>query len=288
MKILLGNTGRGGELCLFTSIIKAYRNACPDAIIDIATGPHYEDLFANNTDINTWHKIPFKDPSRKDLYNNPVVAWKWLANESDADTIEYACEYDFSPCIKNSPAARNSSLYNCYLRITDKRFEFDDIPREVFIYPTQNEKHLADQIADKHHEIILISHVAKSADPVFSYAQFARLGQALSNFGTVCYTGSENDPELPGLIDLRGISYGTLYALSKHIKAFISPDTATPFIVSGMPGKLITLRRDKKFPLSNTGIVLMGYRSVDNTWEMDCSNLSENRIFKKAKIAIGA
>ena len=42
MRILLGNTGRGGEQCIFTSIVHAYRKAIPDAFIRVASCPQYD------------------------------------------------------------------------------------------------------------------------------------------------------------------------------------------------------------------------------------------------------
>lgn len=287
MHILLGNTGRGGELCLFTSIIKAYRQTFPKAHIAVATNPYYHPMFENSDDINKWYGLQYKDPSDKSTYLNPVGAWNQFAkkykHEHDA-LVEFACEYDYSPSHdphKKSPTDGNSSLYNCYLRIEKKMFDYQDIPKKVFIYPTEDEKQQAKDIANYIDDLILIAYVANSANPVLGAGGFRKVGLALKEYGTVCYTGRPKDPALQGLHDLRGLSFGTLYALADNIKWFLSPDTSLPFVIAHTPGGIITLRNDKKFPLSNTGSQAMGYRCKHNTWELETTeSKAHNKVLK--------
>jgi ADP-heptose:LPS heptosyltransferase len=270
-KILLGNTGRGGELCLFTSIIHTYKKRYPNSHITVATNPHYHTLFDNSQDCDNWIGLQYRDPDNKKTYLNPVAAWKQLAKEFDG-VAEFACEYSYSPAQtlnKRHATYHNTSLHNCWLRIVNKVFRYEDIPRKVYIYPTDEEKAQAEAIAAKHQDLIIIGYIANSADPVLKPHAFNKLGKKLQKFGTVAYTGRERDAELKGLVDLRGISFGTLYALADHIKWFISPDTSLPFVVSGTPGNILVLRKDKNYPISNTGLQVMGYREAKNTWEIE-------------------
>ena len=74
MRILLGNTGRGGEQCIFSSIVHAYRQKLPNAYIEVITPPQYWSFWKNNQDIQEWTDIKYEPGDR--YAGDPVAALK--------------------------------------------------------------------------------------------------------------------------------------------------------------------------------------------------------------------
>ena len=284
MKILLGNTGRGGEQCIFSSIVHAYRSKVgPDAHIEVTTPPQYWSFWKNNNDISNWTPIKYEpgDPHEGD----PVAALRayFECHRRDFDLIEYPCEYGQS---QNSDKSK-TTLLQSYQAIKTRIFEYREIERKVWVWPNSQEREIADDICNDRPAFILLSHGANSAKKPLSLNGWEKLAKALGEKGTVCYTGTHGrnhmpaDPPIRGAFDLRGLSYGTLYAIQKSVTAFIGFDSGTAWLLSGMPGMLVTVRNDPFFPLSNTGIVEMGYRTPGNTFEYETGSKFEDEIIER-------
>lgn len=278
-RILLGNTGRGGELAIFTSIIKAYRNRFPDAYIRVTTCDNgiYSSIFKNSPDLNDWVPLQFRNPSRPH-YMKPVKALEayFKHTKRDFDLQEFACEWDFSPAAGRKAAP---ALHNCYKRIRRKAFELSDIPRKVFIYPTDDELKYADDLFEKHgNDLILVSHVANSASRMMNLKHYTDLCNELAKAHPVAYTGHKLHQKIPGHIDLRGIPFSTVFAIASKLKYFVGPDTAITWIVSNMPGRLVCIRGTPTYPLKNTGLQANGYRKDLDTIELDVFRLKGPQI----------
>ncbi len=276
MRILLGNTGRGGELAAFTSVIKAYSIACPDAHIKVVTCHNtvYPDLFKNSPDIDEWDYLRYrKYGSAGKVVRSPVAAWlEYRKQHKHYDRVEYCCEGDLSPAFNNNPV--KTVIENLYQRLKHKPFQLSDIPRKVFIYPSDEAKEHAERIHQKYGDsLVLVSHKANSANPMMGFDGFQHLCDILAKNHPVAYTGNRMDPKLEGHIDLRGVPFSTIYALSEKLNYYVGPDTATTWIVSGMPGTLVSLRGDKVYPVKNTGLCANGYRKPDNTHEINVAKM---------------
>ena len=283
MRILLGNTGRGGEQCIFSSIVHAYRVKLPDAYIEVTTPPQYWSFWKNNKDINKWTDLKY-EPGDK-CAGDPVAALKdyFEMHAKDFDIIEYPCEYGFS---SNSDKSK-TTLEQSYEAIRKRLFTFEEIEPVVWMWPDDQEIETAVNLYKKYPNMIMLSQGANSAKKPLSLEGFGELAKALREKGTVCYTGTHGrnhmpaDPIIPGACDLRGISYGTLFALKDEIQAFIGLDSGTAWLLTGMHGLMVTLRNDPFFPLSNTGIVEMGYRDSVVTHEIETGGMSEGEIVEK-------
>jgi ADP-heptose:LPS heptosyltransferase len=272
MKILLGNTGRGGELAVFTALIKAYRQKLPDATIHVTTCDNgvYGPLFQNSPDHNGWIPLQFRDKDQPN-YLNPVGALQayFRKTQQDYDHQEWACEFDFSPDRKKSNTG--TILSNCYRRIKKKFFKLGEVPRHVYIYPTDEELKFAEAVFKKHgDDLVLVSHAARSASPIMNLNGYQQLCDKIARYHPVAFTGAMGrDPVLKGHIDLRGITFPALFAVSQKLGCFIGPDTATTWICAEMPGRLISIRGDRAYPLNNTGLVANGFRKGKDTRELD-------------------
>lgn len=272
MKILLGNTGRGGELAIFTAIVKAYRLAIPDAHITVTTCDNnlYGPIFRNSPDHDGWVPLQFRDKNAPH-YLDPVGALMayFKASKNEYDIQEFACEYDFSP--DRNRGNNGTILSNCYKRIGKKLFSFNEIPRKIFIYPTDEDIKFADDCFSKYgNDLVLVSYITRSASPIMNLRGYQDLCDKIVKHRPVAFTAAmDRDPALRGHIDLRGITFSALYALSEKLQRFVGPDTATTWICSNMPGRLISIRGDKAYPISNTGIVANGFRVGQETYEID-------------------
>lgn len=275
MKILLGNTGRGGELAIFTAFINAYERTYPEAHIEVMTADNgiYGPIFKNNPRVK-WIPLDFRDKS-KPYYMNPVGCWSYWAKEKrkEFDIIEFACEHG---------ANHADVVSNIYNRLKHKVFTIDDIIRKPFIYPTDEEFAKAKEIIREYPELVLVSPKSRSATVVFDIDDYQMLADQLLKKYPVAVTGGitkdVTDPGLKGCIDLRGQSFSELYALSLSLKRFVGPDTATSWIVTRMPGKLICLRGCKLYTEENTGLIINKFRTPENTLEMDVLNRNKNGV----------
>lgn len=262
MRILLGNTGRGGELAIFTAFVQAYKTACPDAYIEVMTADNgiYGPLFEHDPGI-TWTPLDFRDTT-KPYYKDPVRCWRTHAKRRTGfDIVEFVCEFGCSRA--------NTTFSNLYNSIENKLFTKADVKRQVMIYPTQDELDWANWLHDDCPLMVVISHICKSATKVFKQEDYQALADALLKDGyRTAYVGGPQDPPIMGHMDLRGITFSAFYALTKRLKWFIGPDTATTWIASGMSGKLVSLRGCHTYPLHNTGIVANGFKT-NNILEYD-------------------
>jgi len=283
MKIFLANTGRGGEQCCFTAIVHAYRETFPEAEICVATCPQYENLWALNRDHNAWTPIRYEKYDK--FPGDPVGACHDLMREMMGrfDIIEFPSE-----CNAGGGKAL-TTLDKCYSCIKNPVFAIEAIERRTFIIPTEADKKAASAIDVD----FLISHGANSAKPIMSAEGYRKLAEILRPIGEVAYTGSLGKPhmradyQIPGALDLRGLSLGALHELCKSIRFFIGLDTMTGFLCSHMNGRMIILRGDPVFPLSNTGLVNMGFRQPHNTNELEVFGQSDDTIIKTILEIIG-
>lgn len=271
MKILLANTGRGGELAVFTSIVKAYREHAPNAHITLLTCDNgiYSPLFRNSPDHDGWVALQFRDKNAPH-YKNPIGAMNayFAKTKNDFDIQEFACEYDFSPGFKKTNTG--TILSNCYKRIKKKLFKLSDVKREIFIYPTDEElKFAEDTFAKYGKDLVMISYCARSASAIMNHNGYQNLCDQIGKHRPVAFTANTKWPSLKGHIDLRGITFSALFAITLKLERFVGPDTATTWIAANMPGTLISIRGDKVYPINNTGLVAGGYREKGNTHEID-------------------
>jgi hypothetical protein len=275
MRILLGNTGRGGELAVFTSLVNAYRRHLPDAHIELLTCDNqiYGPLFHNSPDHNGWNALQFRD-KEKPHYMDPVGALKaYFKQTKDKFGVqEYACEYDLSPAFRKGNTG--TILSNCYKRIKTKLFELDYVDRKIFIYPTDEERRFAEDTYAKYgKDLVLVSYVAKSASTVMNRRGYQDLCDHIVDKYPVAYTANRVEMGLQGHVDLRGITFSALFALAEKLQYFVGPDTATTWIVSNMPGTLIAIRGDNTYPIWNTGIKANGFRKGKATHEINFAGL---------------
>lgn len=283
MKILLGNTGRGGELAIFTSIIKAYRECLPNATIHLLTCDNgiYEPLFRNSPDHDGWTALQFRDKQRPH-YMNPVGAMfaYFAKTKQEYDHQEYACEYNLSPA--SSPTGGGTIIGNCYKRIKHKYFRLNKVRREIFIYPIDKELKFAERTFEKYgKDLVVVSYNARSASPIMNPHGYQELCNQIAKHRPVAFTAKVGDAGLNKHIDLRGITFSALFALSGKLQYFVGPDTATTWIVSNMPGKLVSIRGDKAYPISNTGLVSNGYRAGKETFEIDFHHKKPSQIIDR-------
>lgn len=271
MKILLANTGRGGELAVFTSLVKAYREHVPNAHITLLTCDNgiYSPLFRNSPDHDGWVALQFRDENAPN-YKNPIGAMNayFVKTKKDFDIQEFACEFDFSPGFKRTNTG--TILSNCYKRIKKKFFKLSEVRREIFIYPTDEELRFAEDTFTKYgNDLVMVSYCARSASAIMNHRGYQDLCDQIGKHRPVAFTANAVWPNLNGHIDLRGITFSALFAISQRLERFVGPDTATTWIVANMPGMIISLRGDNTYPISNTGLVAGGYRETENTYEID-------------------
>lgn len=289
MKMLLCNTGRGGEQCIFSSIVHAYRVAHKAATIHVAICPEFAPLWDKHCDVDGMYLLHHEDKSQP-YYMDPIGHWASYsqANADNYDIIEFACEYGLDEKYLHSP---RPAIVNIYERLSNKPCALVDVERTVVFYPSNDDLRAADNIIKQYgKDLVLISHVSNTAAPVLSIDGYTALAAELRKTNPVACTGRLNkrgpnkirtDCYIPGTIDLRGIPLLTLYALASNLKFFVGPDTATPWLVSGMPGRMFVLRGDRRFPLANTGLVVNGFRSVTDTAEVDVVGMSVDRVIDK-------
>ena len=274
MKIMLVSTGRGAELCIFTSFVRKYREMYPDAEIVVGTGPTWKNLFINNKDISKW--VPSSDGEMQ----------RQEATRAGFDVVEDISE----------ARGDDTSILDCmYKGIKDKRFQKGEIPRQVFITPSEKDNTQAKRLAKKYPGMILISHGCTSSKNALTHDGWVELSKRLAKYGPVCYTGTKGrgemrgDPELPDAVDLRDLSYGALAALSVipgALRCFVGLDTATTWVCQGTTARIVTLRCDPIYPLQSTGMVSMGYRNEANTKEIVVEGLDLAQILTLAENAV--
>lgn len=282
MKLLIGNTGRGGELAILTAFVEAYKKAVPNIEIEVLTsdnGQIYKPIFDNNPQVR-WSGLDFKVESRP-YFMQPVACWKHHAKKraGEFDRVEFICEY-------GRPKNR-LSIVNIYDSIKQKEFRFKDIVRRVMIYPGRQEEDFAEEIIKKHPDLVMISYVSKSATVVFNRENYQILADRLSKNRPVAFTGSLRDEPLDKHIDLRGISFAGLYAIAKRLRYFIGPDTATTWISTIMPGKLVILRGCRLYTPANTGFLASGFRNNSNTLEYDVLKKPVQEVINKVLAFLG-
>ncbi len=279
MRILLGNTGRGGEQCIFSAFVNAYRKTYPKALIEVAICPEFLPLWENSSLINSVHLLEHHDKDGK-FYMDPVGCWYDYATSYKADITLFPCEYGV-----NCP---RPVVFNIYERLGVKPCPMADIERRVCFTPTEEEERIAEDIFKQHGENLLVmSNISNSAAPVMSQDEYGRLAVALGKRVPVACTGRkakpgpggpETDPLIPGTIDLRGISFLTLHALGRKLKYWVGPDTGSSWMVANMPGRMVIVRGDNQYPVENTGFVQNGFRSADKTLELDVVGMKTNEI----------
>lgn len=273
MRILLGSTGRGGELAVFTTLIKAYRENLPDAHITVLIPDNdmWATIFQNSPDHNNQTVFKFRDVNGK-VNKDPVVAFKayFTNTKNDYDIQEWVGEYDLSPAF--NPHNTGTIIGNCYKRIKQKFFELKDVRREIFIYPTDEELRFAEDTFAKYgDDLILVAYNTRSANPMMNEQGYKELCDQMVKHHPVAYTANALNSELKGHIDLRGITFSAVFAIGQQLKYFVGPDTSIPWIVSNMPGKFIAIRGDSSYPISNTGVIANGYRVGKETHEINFS-----------------
>ena len=274
LRILLSNTGRGGELAIFTALIHAYRKACPDAYIRVVTGHNgiYESIWKNNQDIDDWQPLVFRKPMPTGkVYRSSIEAEAdyHTSTKNEFDRQEILGENKLSPD-KGKNITVRPILDNIYSLLKHKPFTLAEIERKVFFWPTDEEHEAAERLISKHgSDLVLLSYVAKSASPILNHHEYQRLADRISKTYPVAFTANKVEKPLKGHIDLRGTTFSFVHALGQRVNCFIGPDTATTWIVSGMPGLLITIRGDKAYPIGNTGLCKGGWRKPTNTLELD-------------------
>lgn len=277
MKILLGNTGRGGEQCIFTSIVHSYRQSFPDAYINVVTCSQYEKLWFNNKDINAWTKIKFLKEDVNQLDAVSALRYYMNTHKNDYDLMELSSECE-------AQDKGTSTLDKCYEAIDKKVFKLEDVERKIFIYPTEQEIATAESIKNNYPNLILLSHGANSMKHPLSLKGYEILADKLKKYGDVAYIGTTGgfhmpaDPEIKGAIDLRDIGWGASYELRKYIKIFIGMETAPAFFLHETKAPMIIMRGDPQFPLKNTGLTPMGYRKKENTHELEVLGLDDDEI----------
>lgn len=284
MHILLGNTGRGGEQCIFSAFVKAYHDAYPDALIQVAICPEFLPLWINSKLIDSYITLDHSDPKAR-FYNDPIGRWHGYAESSDADLILFPCEYGLDEIHKNAP---RPVVVNIYERLAVKPCPLEKIGRRVCFTPTDDEEWAAEDIFRRYgNDLLVMSTISNSAAPVMSQDEYALMAEALMKHVPVACTGrlakpgpggATTDPLVPGTIDLRGISFLTLYALSRKLKYWVGPDTGSSWMVANMPGRMVIVRGDQRFPVQNTGFVVNGFRDAANTLELEVGGLKTNEI----------
>jgi len=284
MKILLGNTGRGGEQCIFSSIVHAYRSKVgPDAHIEVTTPPQYWSFWKNNKDISNWTPIKYEpgDPHEGD----PVAALRayFERHRRDFDVIEYPCESAVPFVSEGEP---KSTLYKCYKNIVSPLFKLGEVQRKTFLYPTEDEVKTAREISKKYPRLLILSHGANSMQHPLSLKGYEKLASMLNEKWDVCYIGTsgENhmpaDPPIQGANDLRDIGYGSVYSLAESMKLFIGMETAPTFMLAHSDAPMIIMRGDPQFPLENTGLTPMGFRKKENTHELEVLGMPDDEIIE--------
>lgn len=275
LRILISNTGRGGELAILTSIIHAYRQKLPNAYIRVVTCHNgiYHKFWENSEDIDEWIPLEFRNPMPTGkVIKDPIKAEaEYLATtKNEFDYQEKTAEYDLSPGVNSSMPVR-PIIDNIYRRLKYKPFGLADIDRRVFLWPSDEENETANGIFEKYGtELVLISHIANSASPMLNHDSYQQLADELSKDRPVAFTGASRHKPLKGHIDLRGTTFSFLYALSLRLKYYIGPDTATSWIMTRMPGKMISLRGDTLYPIGNSGLKENGFRKQSNTVDVNC------------------
>jgi len=279
-RILLGNTGRGGEQAVFSAVVQAYLDYSPNPEVTVAVCPEFFQLWNTNIRVRLLG-LDHEDPNG-DFYLDPVGRWFSLSQSmrDQFDIIEFACEFGLDV---PSGRAANPMFENIWSTINDPPCGMDRVKRRPSFQPSDEEWVQAEKILNTYGEdLVVISPVSTTVAPVLTQDQFKVIADRLGRNRPVASTGRLNlksrsnpkapiatDPLIPGTIDLRGISFLTLYGVSQRLGAFIGPDTATSWIVSGMPGKLMTVRGDAQFPIENTGLVRNGFREPSTTLELD-------------------
>jgi len=284
VRILLGNTGRGGEQCFFTAIVHMYRTLKPDAFIRVASPPHYESLWARNKDIDDWADIKYEPNDKWPM--DPINAYREYMQEQkdNFDIIEYASE-----CVlqASNTDARKSTLFLCWLNIKQKLFDFDHIIRKVHIDPTKEDVEKAQTIAKDNPNIILLSHGANSMVHFLTTEAWGVLAKELLPYGTPCFVATSGgnhmpaDPDIPNAVSLRDVGYGALFELRKHTRFFIGMETAPSTIVSESDAPMVILRGDSRFPAQSTSLIANGFRDQKNTYELDVAQCREDAIIQK-------
>ena len=279
MRILLGSTGRGGELAVFTTLVKAYRENLPDAHITVLFADNFQNysLFQNSPDHDGLVTFKFRN-KHGIVIKDPLNSFKqYLAKtKKEFDIQEWASEYDMSPAFNSSNTG--TIIGNSYKRIKQKFFKLEDVQRKIFIYPTDEELRFAEDLFTKYgDDLILVSYNTRSANPMMNEQGYNDLCDQMVKHHPVAYTGaaqtranpSHKNSELKGHIDLRGITFSAVFAISQQLKCFVGPDTSITWIVSNMTGKFIAVRGDPTYPISNTGVIANGYRVGKETHEIN-------------------
>jgi len=278
IRVLLSNTGRGGELAIFTALVHAYRKACPDAYIRVATCHNgiYHHIWETNQDIDDWQPLIFRKPMPTGkTYRSSTAAEAdyHVKTKHEFDRQEMLGETTLSPDRGKSITVR-PILNNIYSLLKCKPFTLAEIERKVIFWPTDEDHKAAEKVIDTYGtDLVLISHIAKSASAILDVNGYQKLADKLSKTHPVAYTGNKLDPPLKGHIDLRGTTFRFVYALSQRLNYYIGPDTATTWIATVMPGLLITIRGDKAYPVGNTGLELDLVKGAPGN-----SNRSDRRI----------
>lgn len=274
MKILLGNTGRGGEQCVFSAIVEAYKQYYPNAKISIAICPEFIKFWKNDKNISI---IPIEHENpNKPYYLDPIGKWHNIIQNNKYDIIRFACEYE---------TPKSDTILNNIIQKIDKI----PITPKVYLTPSESDIELSESIKKEYgDDIIILSHISNSAYNAIPFEWYSTIAHELNRYYPVAITGrgySEYcgkqippDKMIDGMINLIGQPILSLYAMSSWLKRFIGPDTATSWIVTNMPGKLMTLRFDEHYPLANTGLVNNGFRSQINTLEYNATNKSLDSI----------
>jgi len=287
VKILLCNTGRGGEQCIFTSIVHAYRETFPEAEICVATCPQYENLWALNRDHNTWIPIRYEETDK--FPGDPVGACHDLMREMMGrfDIIEYPCE-----CNAGGGKAL-TTLDKCYSCIKNPVFAIEAIERRTFIAPTESDIKKAEDIVAKCSPYVLLSNGANSMKHPLSKDGYNRLSCALVKKISTIQIGTRGgnhmpcDPSIDYARDFRDVGLGVTYLLGQQMKYFIGMETLPTFLMSNSTAQMIIMRGDPEFPITNTGLVNMGFRQPHNTHELEVFGQSDDTIIKTILEIIG-
>jgi len=269
MKMLLGCTGRGGEQCIFSAIVAAYKKGHPDYRTYIAVPPEFAQYWHHDKRV-TLVLLEHEDPNAP-YFKDPIGKWHRIASGFEYSFSEFIAEYgNWKP--------ENPAIENIWEKLRHRPCTLEQLERKVCLTPGEDDLKVAEEIRMKYGEdLVVISPKSNSACEVIPPAWYKELAHQIGKHYPVATTGrgpgsycgqpTLADEAIPGTIDLVGRSILSLYAMSSWLKRFVGPDTATPWVVANMPGKLLVIRGDDTFPISNTGLVVNGFRSPTNTME---------------------
>ena len=282
MKILLGNTGRGGEQCVFSAFVQAYKDHFPSAHITVAVCPEFVRFWHSDNSISI---IPLEHESPdKPYYMDPYGKWVDVASTPGYDIVEFVCEYGLNPAAtQNESKPVTANIWN---RLRTKPCQLDDLIKKVSLVPSDEELRIAEDIRSQYgDDLLVISPKSNSACPVIPLEWYSEIARQLGKYCPIATTGRTwgmpvPDPLLTDTIDLRGKSLLSLYAMSSWLRRFIGPDTATCWIVSKMPGELMVLRGDEAYPITNTGLINNDFRHSYNTIEYNVNTLTLDTIIE--------